>query len=330
MKIINPTPYVMERSVLLDRGGRESLLAIVKGTFRFGPGVTEVAEEQVPITQADEYYDEPQNSSIALATDLLPPRPTTGVTLSGCAVARKGPVEKMPVGIRLGNLVQKAWVFGDRIGYHNISHPAPFEKMPLTWENAFGGVDMTPEKQKHHAGHDDNPVGRGFIASHSKIDPATVRLPNIENPDHLLRSKGDKPPAIGFGPVAPFWVARSRYGGTYDDAWVRERAPLLPDDFDERFLQAAPAQLTADSYLEGGEPVEILGMTEEGRIQFSLPDARPTLGIRLARRGIRTKPPLESVHIDTEARTVTLTWKSLLDVQGQVEELKSVEARLLG
>jgi len=32
----------------------------------------------------------------------------------------------------------------------------------------------------------------------------------------------------------------SQYSGTYDEAWQRDMAPLLPEDFDEQFFQRAP------------------------------------------------------------------------------------------
>jgi hypothetical protein len=319
----------MERVVILDRKGCETLLAVVKGTFQFSEGTTCIAENQIPITIADEYYGDPADSSLRIATDMLPTRPATGVTLTGHAVSPRGPVSKMPVGIKLGSLVQKAWVYGDRTGYQNIGRPAPFETMPLTWENAFGGVDMTHENEKHHDAQSENPIGKGFIAKRSERNPDETPLPNIEDPNNLIRGPGQRPGPVGFGPVAPVWKQRSRYAGTYDDAWVKQRAPLLPDDFDERFLQAAPGQLTADGYLEGNEEVEILGMTPEGRVRFSLEAHPPILGVRLVRKGIRSKPVLESIHFDTDQRHFTCTWKSAIEIQGKVEELINIEARIL-
>ena len=55
MEIINGTPYAMERGVIFDRIGNETLLVVVKGTFDFFAGGIRLAKEQVPVVQADEY-----------------------------------------------------------------------------------------------------------------------------------------------------------------------------------------------------------------------------------------------------------------------------------
>ena len=329
MQIINRTPYAMERVVIFDRQGNETLMVIIKGTFDFGPGQSSVAAEQTPITMADEYRGDPVKTSIRIATDLLPVRPATGVTLSGHAVCRGGRVGKMKVGLKIGELQQTAVVFGDRVGFRNVDQPEPFERMPLTWENAFGGFDTSPDNAKHHDAWPENPVGKGFMARHTALKPDEVPLPNIEHPNKHLTQPQGRVPAVGFGPVPPAWEPRRRYAGTYDEAWQKERSPLLPDDFDDRFLQAAPAALTARGYLAGNEDCILLGMTEEGRVDFRLDAPAPTVGVRFARSGIRSQPKLESIHLDTDARQYTVTWKSFLNIQGKVEELKNIEARVL-
>jgi len=329
MQIINRTPYAMERAVIFDREGRETLMVIIKGTFDFSQGASRVSDQQAPVVVSDEYYGDPVETSIRLSTDFLPRRTCTGVTLSGHAIASGGSARQMNVGLRVGPLVQKAVVFGERIGYGSINSPALFERIPLIWENAYGGLDTSHDDVKYHDSHSANPVGKGFFAKRSKLDTDSVPLPNIEDPDHLLRGSADKPAPIGFGPVPPFWQARSQYAGTYDDDWQKNRAPLLPDDFDERFLQAAPAALTCDGFMKGNERCVLLGMTPEGKVQFDLDIKGPTIGVRFARKGLRSKPELESLHFDTDTRQFFVTWKSMIDIQGKVEELKNIEARLL-
>lgn len=329
MEIINKTPYAMDRVVIFDREGNETLLVVVKGTFDFADGATRVAEIQAPINQADEYYGDPGDTSIRLPTDLLPLRPSTGITLSGHALSTQGPVTQMNVGLRVGNLQQTAVVKGDRLGFDRAGRPEPFETMPLTWENAFGGLDDSHDNPKRHDALADNPVGKGFLAAHSKRSASDVLLPNIEHPSHPVNAPHERVPAVGFGAIPPVWEARRRYAGTYDDAWVAERCPLLPDDFDDRFLQAAPPALTATDYLQGNETVMLLGMTAEGRLQFDLGARAPTIGVRFNRTGVRTEPRLEGIHFDTDARQFHVTWKSALNIQGKAESFRNVEARIL-
>jgi hypothetical protein len=76
---------------------------------------------------------------------------------------------------------------------------------------------------------------------------------------------------IGFGPIAPHWKERGRWGGTHDATWKERRAPLLPTDFDRRFFNAAPEDQQLDGYLPG-EPVTVLGMTPATSWTFALPE----------------------------------------------------------
>lgn len=329
MKIINRTPYAMERVVIFDREGRETLMVIIKGTFDFSHNSTRVADEQVPVNASDEYYGDPVNTSIRIATDFLPRRTATGITLSGHAIVKGGKTRQMNVGLRVGQVMQKAVVFGNRVGYKSIDSPALFDRMPLTWENAYGGLDTSHDDAKRHKAYEANPVGKGFMAGRSKLDSGEIPLPNIEDPANLLRGTSSKPTPVGFGPIPPFWEARKKYAGTYDEDWQKNRAPLLPDDFDERFLQAAPAALTCNGYLNGDERCALVGMTEEGHIQFDLNAKNPTIGVRLVRKGIRSKPEMESLHFDTDNRQFFVTWKAMIDIQGKVEELQNIEARIL-
>ena len=45
---------------------------------------------------------------------------------------------------------------------------------------------------------------------------------------------------VAFGPLGRGWPLRARFGGTYDDKWLKDDFPFLPKDFDERYYQAAP------------------------------------------------------------------------------------------
>ena len=329
MEVINSTPYAMERVVIFDRHGNETLLVTLKATYDFFNGGTQLASEQRPVVQADDYLGDELTTSIRVATDFLPPRPSTGVTLFGEAVSTQGPVKSMQVGVRVGDLSCRAIVMGDRIGFGQLNNPQPFETMPLIWENSYGGFDNSHSDPAKHDALQDNPIGKGFLASSSKLDPDEVPLPNIEDPDAPLEGPRSGGKAVGFCPIPPAWLARRQYAGTYDDTWQKERMPLLPEDFDERFLQCAPPALTAPGYLSGQETVTLLGMTEEGRLDFQLATQPPAVGVRLHKTGKLSHPNLESIHIDTIARQVCCTWKSAINIQGHAESFKSVEARIL-
>ena len=68
---------------------------------------------------------------------------------------------------------------------------------------------------------------------------------------------------MALGPLGRHWQARVGFAGRYDDAWLAERFPFLPTDFDERYFQSAPADQWTD-HLRGGE-VLLLNLTGEER-----------------------------------------------------------------
>jgi len=328
MEVVNRTPYAYERVIIFDRDAAETLLVAVKASYEFAQGVTRLADAQQAVVIADEYHGEPGHSSLKLASEIQPVRKRTDITVTGHAIAPGPGVRQMEVGVGVGNIIQKAMVFGDRHGFGEVGRPHPFEKIPLIWENSFGGVDKTPDNASNHDYSRKNPVGRGFFANKSRMPADEVRLPNIEHPVERLTSPGDRPASIGFSPVCASWSPRIEHAGTYDDVWVRQRAPLLPDDFDEQFLQVAPAQLVAPGYLLGNEVCTIQGMLPEGVIRFPMLTMPPFIRVRFAKSGIRSTPNLESVHINADIRTVTLLWKSAMNVHGRIEELREIEIRL--
>ena len=79
-----------------------------------------------------------------------------------------------------------------------------------------------------------------------------------------MRSWDDTPEPIGFRPVSRFSRDRVRFAGTYDQNWIDEVLPFLPQDFDERYFQAAPQDQQLDS-LQPGTEFLCLNMSVEGR-----------------------------------------------------------------
>jgi hypothetical protein len=331
---VNDTPFVLERFAIFSKEGAETLVVVLKGTFELAPGKPPaVAREQDPIAKVDVYSGEPGLSGILVEGDLVPPKPGTGVTLTAHAVAAAGKSRQAEVGLRVGALMQTAVVYGNRrwetiLGLAHISTAEPFDRMPLTWENAFGGADQTPKSEKDWEFQADNQVGKGFFARKTRKPVAGMPLPNIEHPLHLIRSPRDRPPVVGFCPVAPHWQPRAAYAGTYDDQWRQERAPLFPEDFNPWFFQSAPRNLSAVDYLTGGEPCVVIGTTPEGRLEFSLPTLAPGFRLRWPTGAISLLPQLDTVHIDTDRMRLHLIWRAAQEIHGRLESLSAVEAFL--
>ena len=344
----NRTPFAAERGWVRDRDGTEVWLVALKCTFDVRPdGSTEVSAEQPPVLRAPQYVAEPGTSSIRYDNDLVLRKVTTDVLVAGHAYAPKGKTtDAMDVSARVGPIAKTLRVIGDRLWRSSSPSPARlFVKMPIVYERAYGGADRkskTPETDWEWR----NPVGTGFAVAKANVeglalpnieDPKDLirsfgssmnveglALPNIEDPKDLIRSWNDRPAPVGFGPVASHWQPRVSLAGTYDDKWMRERQPLLPDDFQDRHFQCAPADQQTPAFLRGGEPVLLEGLTPNGRLAFSLPRVFPRLETRFysGEQELHEAPKLHTVLIEPDFPRVSLVWHSALPCHFKVQKLE--------
>lgn len=326
LQLLNHTGLAAAVLATPDARGIETLSTLVKGTFDLrrldGSGVPAPAADQVPVALADEHHGDPDASSIRVPADFSLGKPGTDVLLAGSARAPHGrSVPWMDVSLAAGPVRKTVRVFGDRFwDGRAATPPRPFERMPLTWELAFGGADGEEVEER-------NPVGRGFVAPGAGAPPEGFALPNLEDPHHPLASWEHAPPPAAFGPVAPHWLPRRAWAGTYDDAWRISRAPYLPEDFDTRFFQLAPDGLAAPGHLRGGEPVEVSGATPEGPLRFLL----PTLDVRVEHRldgATETAPAsLETVLVEPDESRVVLVWRAALPCDGKLLRVREITVR---
>lgn len=318
----NHTPFAAERAFVRDRNGAEIWLVAVKATFTIHPdGSTEIAPEQPPVTLAPRYRGDPAASSLLFDTDLVRTKTATDVILHGHTYAPEGKlVRAIDVGLQVGSVLSKRLrIFGDRYWEEGIfspaiSEPEPFDKMPIIYENAFGGMDQyesTPEQPVLEAR---NPVGKGFATRPAHI--IGQALPNVEDPDDLISSWKNRPAPAGFGPLAPHWAPRIKWAGTYDEHWLKSRQPLLPDDFDDRYYHCAPSDQQVTGYLQGGEEVTLVNLTPGGLLQFRLPEME--LGFRTFFKGSPEahEAKLHSVVLEPDVSQVSLIWHTHLNCHG--------------
>ncbi|NNE33826.1 MAG: DUF2169 domain-containing protein, partial [Rhodothermales bacterium] len=242
MEIFNETPFAADRCVVIDRDGVDLVVVALKATYRFTDrSPLELAQEQRPVQWEDSYSGEPGLSSITYASDFSFDKPGTDVVLVGHAYPVRLGDSHVDIGVQAGGVRKTARVFGDRfwarrLGVAVVSEAAAFDKIPLVYERAFGGVDTSHEDEKRHEAEVRNPIGVGFRAKKSSMELFDTMLPNIEDPKQLISGPSDRPQPVGFGFVGPNWEPRLGFAGTYDDAWDKNRKPLLPVDFDSRFF----------------------------------------------------------------------------------------------
>ncbi|WP_437566365.1 DUF2169 family type VI secretion system accessory protein [Sorangium sp. So ce542] len=329
--IDNRTPFAFEPVYLTDEEARPLLVTVIRATYNIVGRRLEIAEKQAPVCVAGELWgDDAATSSWKLEPEMAFVKPATDVVLIGHAYAPRAGITEMDVGFQVGSVSRSARVVGDRVwvsrgGEVVMSRPKPFERMPLTWERAFGGWDPTagtPERPEYEPR---NPVGMGFRSRSGSFQEG-VRLPNIEDPANPIRSWGQVVAPVGFGFTAANWHPRVLLGGTYDEAWMKEQMPLLPRDFDRRFFNAAAPGLVAPGFLRGDEQVAVAGASRFGSLSLRLPGApRPVCRVVIARREdaiVETR--LDTVVVNTDEDRVYLTWRGHVPLRNGPHDVKAI------
>ena len=332
--VANKTPFAFEVLYLVDEEFRPLAVPVVKGTFSVDrSGRCAPAEEQVPVNVSGECWGkDPETSSYKYEPEVAFVKPATDVVLIGHAYAPRRDTREMRVGFRVGPLSKEIQVIGERVwfktlGSVSMTKPLPFEKIPLIYERAFGGWDRDHPDEKKHACEPRNPVGTGFRGAGGFVEG--LRLPNLEDPRAPVKSLGGRATPAGFGFVSPHWHPRAGLAGTFDAAWEKTRSPLLPKDFDRRFLNAASSGLTAPGYLRGDEIVAAIGAVPEGTFSCMLP-AIPPPAVDLTMVDGKSKPvalALDTIIVEPDERRVMLLWRGHQVLATGPHDLKAVEAR---
>ena len=322
LQLQNDTPFKTAIAVLPDRTGIDTLYVIVKATVTVRPSLA-LAEVQLPPILADEYYGEPDASSLKNGSEMHIGKAGTDILLIGRAWAPgKRPVQRMQVTMAAAGRQQAILVTGDRVWRDGRpSDPKPFESMPLVWERAFGGVHRNGDRVQAE---DRNPVGCGLAGGRSAQDMEGLRVPNLEDPSAPLQQVGQTPTPACFAPIAPSWLPRRAFAGTYDERWQRSRAPYLPDDFDPRFFQSAAPAFAFDRYLQPGESVQVGGVMPDGPVSFTVPESYLRVAVTVA--GARQEPPahLETLSIQPDKNRVCFTWRAAVPCDRKALQVEQI------
>jgi hypothetical protein len=308
----NRTPFSAKKFVLPDVEGQETIVVVAAATFEGDQsGRLNLAEQQRPVPQADEYFGEPGLSSVRCEAEIAFQKPLVDVLVNGSAYAPGGrPATTVPVRLTVGDIRKDLIVTGDRVWRSSPvggipSSPRPFVSLPVVYERAFGGVDRRSSDPAKHVAEPRNLVGVGLAGMPSNNPSIATELPNIERPDARMASQSDRFEPAGLGIVSRGWMPRLKYAGTYDERWLDERWPLLPMDFDLMYNQAAPPDQQSRS-LVGGEFVQLLNLTPEGDWRFTLPRLRIPILLLYDNRRSEGQLRLDTILIEPDVHRVTL------------------------
>lgn len=334
VEIVNFTRHSAAALFTANGEGRPLLVPVVKATYEIAEaGGLELAKQPVPVMPGGLPWGKPGESSWKFEPECVPPKGTTDVALVGHAWTTRADRTRVIVDVRVGPLRQVARVYGERHWARRLmvtgrTKPRPFEKLPLTYENAFGGWDRRARDPLRHRADPRNPLGSGFHARGGRFVVGEL-LPAIEDPRRPLKGFHDRPPVAGFGFTCPHWQPRVKLAGTYDEAWQSTRMPLLPQDFDARFHQGAHPQLIAAKPLRGNEPVMVEGASARGSLRFQLPGApAPRCRVIVRRQpDAELETRLDTIVIDTDEHRVVLVWRASHPLQDGPHDVDRLEFR---
>ena len=193
------------------------LVVVVKGTFTIPVDGKEptLAAEQVPLVDADVFTGEPGLSAPLYESDYAPRKPRCDVLLNGSAYAPGGkPTDRVTVSLRVGSLHKSFDVVGNRFWKSGIlligaTAPEPFTVMPISYNNAFGGVDRSQEDPLKHRWYPTNHAGVGYhdyldVKVHRRQAAAQHRRdrPAGHPPSWQLQAHGFRPDRPGLATAA--------------------------------------------------------------------------------------------------------------------------------
>jgi hypothetical protein len=337
MQLENTTPFDANLTVSLDRAGHECVVLPVKATFGLPAetgGAAELAPEQLPLRTADEFGPDPAFDAPRFENDFAPFKPRCDVLVHGRAFApRQEPATSVAVGVLVGECSKRLAVHGSRIWLkgangHRISDRRRFLTQDIGYDHAFGGTDPEPDDPSRAATYEENPVGVGYYPNRTELEG--LPLPNTAEFGRVVDDRRGPHRPMALGPLGRNWLPRRRYAGTYDDAWQQRRMPFLPDDFDSQYFQAAaPDQQIACP--RGGERIELVNLSPDGRISTTLPRLQVTVTFeRKSGRFTQKVALLDTLLLLPEERRMCLTFRSHLVTERDMFEVARLIVRVDG
>ncbi len=334
MEIVNATKMQAGYTLGMDPDGREYLVVAVKGTFAMPLGSApqkrqpELADEQVPLVMADEPTGEPGFSATRYESEFPLFKPRCDVLLNGSAYAPGGqPTKKVQVSMAVGPVKKSFKVTGDRVWDKVLastvpSEPKPFIKTTISYDRAYGGVDVAPDKPDKPNTYQPNPVGVGHYPLTPKKELIGKPLPNTAQPMQPINVRSGRFKPMALGPIGRNFKARVAYAGTYDQQWLDEVFPFLPADFNPLYHQSAPADQQID-HPRGGEEITLLNLTPTGETRFQIPTIEvPVEFTDASYERTQTQAVLDTIILEPDQERFMLVWRASKPLKKNIMEMK--------
>ncbi len=140
----------------------------------------------------------------------------------------------------------------DALDGWDLTEGEPVAYVPLDWRLAFGGRHAEDASQPTRSA---SARGRSALQGAAGLAGAADRVGRSADP---LRQRSTA--TSWLRTHLPLLEGPAVLAGTYGDDWLETRHPLLPEDFDYSFWQAAPRDQIAEPWLKGNEPFELTNL----------------------------------------------------------------------
>jgi hypothetical protein len=332
MKLLNATELATGYTLGMLPDGRELLVVVAKGSFEIPMQgrQADFAEKQMELVEADTFTGEPGFSAPLHEVDYTPYKRHCDVLLIGSAYAPNGKsTNRVKVSLQLGPVSKSFIVTGNRYWESGKISIRPglaeyFERFPICYDHAFGGIDNFHSNEKKHSAYMANPVGKGY---HEQLKQAFVDgspMPNTEELKRPVSMPNGKYRPMSFGALGRSWDPRRELAGTYDQNWLDNTYPFLPADFDETYFQSAPADQQMP-YPRGGEQVILENLTPEGLTKFTLPELDvPVVFFSKKGQSVKRNAVIDTVVLEPDNGVFSMAWRASIPLKKNIFEIPQV------
>ncbi len=335
MNVTNFSKYQVGYAQGLMKDGRACIVVIAKASWSIPENGHEpqlLTSDYLDIVAADVSMGEPGASATLYENDFARFKPQCDVIMHASAYADKEQgLSQVVAGFKIGKQIEKyIRVYGSRCWSKTIlsigmGNAHPFRVQPIHYGLAFGGADLTCFDHKGEASvFVNNPVGLGY-APDTPIDKLiNTPAPQLETITEPIKSPYVNYTAVSFGPISRNFHPRLLLSGTYDEHWSEHISPFLPDDFDERFYQCAPEDQQMD-YVQGGEKVALINVTQDGLRKFSLPSTELFMSVR--KKGVdeaQLEVNADTLIIEPDLDRFSIVWRASIPIEFYAKEIEEV------
>lgn len=309
MRFVNDTPHQAAMIPTCEQhGDAVTALFLCAVTYRVDDRVLALAPTQRPLLLAP---------GLPYPNDAMFLKAGVSVCATGYVYPRDQEGRQATASLRVGTAETAIAAFGPRVWEPSIvsgalapSRPLPFERVEMTWKNAFGGIVEEPAAvlqvdgeeaflPVHENGYPLNFDGTGYYSDARRA--LHQPLPQLEHPGQLVARWDDRPEPVSFAPC-PLWSGLRAQFVMRDRQLDTTRINRIPS-------RAAPR--TTFDRLDPGTEISLSGMRPGGTaLSFVAPPSPVTVDLALGGRAEQVVPVLDAVDIDAEAAEVRFVYRA--------------------